>query len=412
MAKSAIVPYINYKNYSSELLMEESQFVFSIFLIFTGAAILATVALYTRQSVLVAYMLLGMMLGPSGLKLVPDINLAREIGDVGIIFLLFLLGLDLNPKDLLHTLRKTTIVTLASSLLFALIGFLVGYLFGFSFTENLLIGAALMFSSTIIGLKLLPTTALHHQPIGETMISILLLQDILAILVLIGIHGASMTSNRVTDLALIAITLPALLGVAFFLQHYIVARLFARFNRIKEYIFLVALGWCMGLAELAKYFGLSAEIGAFLAGVSIAEGPIALYIVQSLKPLRDFCLVMFFFAIGASFDLHYLPQVILPALILAAVVLGIKPFLFTTLLRITGNRDKKSAIEVGVRLGQSSEFSLLLAYLAAEGTNVLIGPKANYLIQATTLLTFIVSSYVVVMRYPTPVAFSEKLRRD
>src|SRR4051812_14357387 len=158
--------------------MQESQFVFSIFLIFTGAAILATLALYTRQSVLVAYMLLGVALGPNGLKLVPDINLAREIGETGIIFLLFLLGLDLNPKDLIHTLRKTTIVTLVSSLVFALIGFIVGYLFGFTFTESLLIGAALMFSSTIIGLKLLPTTALHHQPIGEMMISILLLQDI------------------------------------------------------------------------------------------------------------------------------------------------------------------------------------------------------------------------------------------
>ena len=392
--------------------MQESSFVFSIFVIFTGAAILATLALYTRQSVLVAYMLLGMALGPSGLKLVPDINLAREIGDVGIIFLLFLLGLDLNPKDLIHTLRNTTIVTLVSSGLFAVVGFIVGYLFGFNFTECLLIGAALMFSSTIIGLKLLPTTALHHQPIGETMISILLLQDILAILVLIAIHGANMTGNKVLDLSLTVVTLPALLGLAFFLQHYVIARLLARFNRIKEYIFLLALGWCMGLAELAKYFGLSAEIGAFLAGVSIAEGPIALYIAQSLKPLRDFCLVMFFFAIGASFDLNYLPQIIIPALILAAVVLGVKPSLFAALLRFTGNRDNKSALEVGIRLGQTSEFSLLLAYLAAESTNALIGPKANYLIQATTLITFFVSSYVVVWRYPTPVAFSEKLRRD
>lgn len=392
--------------------MQETPFIFSIFLIFTGAAILATLALYTRQSVLVAYMLLGVVLGPSGLKLVPDINLAREIGDVGIIFLLFLLGLDLNPKDLIHTLQKTTIVTLVSSLVFALVGFVVGYLFGFSFTENLLIGAALMFSSTIIGLKLLPTTALHHQPIGEMMISILLLQDILAILVLIAIHGASMTGNKYLDLALTAITLPALLGIAFLLQHYLITRLIARFSRIKEYIFLLALGWCMGLAELAKYFGLSAEIGAFLAGVSIAEGPIALYIAQSLKPLRDFCLVMFFFAVGASFDLHYLPQVIFPALILAAVVLGVKPSLFAALLQFTGHRDKKASIEVGLRLGQTSEFSLLLAYLAAEGTAALISPKANYLIQATTLLTFIVSSYVVVLRYPTPVAFSEKLRRD
>jgi len=393
-------------------MQETSPFVFSIFIIFTGAAFLATLALYTRQSLLVAYMLLGMILGPNGFRLVPDINLAREIGDVGIIFLLFLLGLDLNPKDLLHTFSKTSIVTLVSSLSFALVGFIVGYLFGFNFIESLLIGAALMFSSTIIGLKLLPTTALHHQPIGEAMISILLLQDILAIFVLIAVHGTSMTGNKIIDFGLTIVTLPVLLGIAFFLQHFVISRLLARFNRIKEYVFLLALGWCMGLAELAKYFGLSAEIGAFLAGVAIAEGPIALYIVQSLKPLRDFCLVMFFFAIGASFDLNYLPQVIIPALILAIVMLGVKPGLFATLLQLTGNRDKNSAIEVGVRLGQGSEFSLLLAYLAADGVHALISPKANYLIQATTLITFMVSTYIVVMRYPTPVAFNEKLRRD
>lgn len=392
--------------------MQEGQLVFSIFIIFTGAAILSTLALYTRQSVLVAYMLLGMLLGPSGLKLVPDVNISMQIGGIGIVFLLFLLGLNLNPKDLIHTLGKTTFVTLVSSILFAIIGFGVGYLFGFTFTESVLIGAALMFSSTIIGLKLLPTTVLHHQPIGETMISILLFQDILAILVLIGIHSTHLTGSRATDLALTLVTLPTLLGFAFLLQHYVISKLFARFNRIKEYIFLLALGWCMGVAELARVFGLSSEIGAFIAGVSIAEGPIALYIAQSLRPLRDFCLVMFFFAIGASFNLHYLPEVILPALILAAVVLGAKPGLFAALLRIIGYHDKKAAFEVGVRLGQTSEFSLLIAYLSTESANVLISAKANYLIQATTLITFIVSSYVVVLRYPTPVAFSDKLRRD
>src|SRR5665811_2580114 len=96
----------------------DHSFVFSTFVIFTGAAVLATIALYTRQSLLVAYILLGVILGPSGLKLVPNISVARDIGDVGIIFLLFLVGLDLTPQEFFSSLRKTALVTLVFSALF------------------------------------------------------------------------------------------------------------------------------------------------------------------------------------------------------------------------------------------------------------------------------------------------------
>ena len=161
--------------------MLDDPIIFSIFLIFTGAAILAGLALFARQSLLVAYIVLGGLLGPWGLSLVDDASIIQQIGHIGIIFLLFLLGLNLQPAQLLHMFRKAIVVTVASSLSFAIAGFLVSRAFGFLLTECLLIGAAMMFSSTIIGLKLLPTTALHHRHVGQVMISILLLQDIIAI---------------------------------------------------------------------------------------------------------------------------------------------------------------------------------------------------------------------------------------
>jgi Kef-type K+ transport system membrane component KefB len=393
--------------------MADHNFIFSIFAIFTGAALLATLALYTRQSLLVAYIVLGMLLGPSGLKLVPNLEIAHDIGDIGIIFLLFLLGLELTPHELLTSLRKTTLVTLVFSILFTSSGFAVGYYFGFSFVESLLIGASLIFSSTIIGLKLLPSLALHHKPIGETMVSVLLLQDLLAIVMLLLINGASLTNSRLTDIGLAFIILPVLLILAFWVQHYVIAKLFHRFERVSEYIILLALAWCLGLAQLSHILGLSSEIGAFIAGVAIAEGPIAVFIANNLKSLRDFCLTLFFFAIGASFSLQYLPEVLVPALILASLVLLLKPWLFKVLLSWSGEK-KSIATEVGVRLGQASEFSLLIAYLAAETeiTPAVIGSKANYLIQAVTILTFIVSSYWVVLRYPTPLALKDTLLVD
>lgn len=377
-----------------------------IFLIFSGAAILATFALFTRQSLLVAYILLGILLGPSVLKLVPELGLTHQIGDMGITFLLFLLGLDLSPVDLLHTIRKTTLVTIFSSVIFIVLGFAVAYLFGFSWLESLLIGAALMFSSTIIGLKLLPTTVLHQQTIGELMVSVLLLQDLIAIALLVLVHSTSVTGSKLMDIGLTLIILPILLGIAFFLQHFIIAKLFRRFDKIKEYVFLLALGWCLSLAEVARLLGLPPDIGAFIAGVSIAEGPIASYIAESLQPLRDFCLVLFFFAMGASIDLHYLSQIWAPIILLAMVLLIGKPTIFAWLLQ--GYSESKAvAREVALRLGQCSEFSFLIAYFAANSTPALLSQKASYLIQATTALTFIVSSYMVVMRYSTPMSFFE-----
>ncbi len=391
--------------------MQATTFVYFIFLVFTGAALLATVTLYTRQSLLVAYILLGFILGPSGFKLVPDMALGKEIGEVGIIFLLFLLGLELTPVDLLRTFRQTTFITLASSFVFAAVGFCAGYIFGFNLVESLVIGAALMFSSTIMGLKLLPARVLHHKQIGELMISVLLLQDLIAIVMLILVHGTHLSSSKLIDILLTVIALPVLIAFSFFLQTYVIEKLFNRFEKVQEYVFLLALGWCLGLAELATVLGLPAEIGAFLAGISIAQGPIAMHIAENLKPLRDFCLVVFFFAIGAGIDIKYLPEIWLPVLVLASVLLFVKPWVFKWLFMRSGE-SKKIAIEASVRLGQGSEFSLLLAYIASEASPALIGDKAGDFIQATTLLTFLISSYLVVLRYPTPMAFSDKLRRE
>lgn len=391
--------------------MPSISFVYLLFIIFTGTAILATLAMYTRQSLLVAYIFLGILLGPYGLKLVPDIAGARQIGDVGVIFLLFLIGLDLSPKDLIHTLRKTTFITVVSSLIFGFIGFFIGRFFGYNYIECLIIGAASMFSSTIIGIKLLPTKRLHHQSVGEWMISVLLLQDIIAIVILILINDVTLTGSRVMDAVLAMITLPALLGFAFFLQYFFLDPLFIRFEKVKEYVFLLTIGWCLGMAELAEVIGLPGEIGAFIAGVAIAEGPIAVYIAKSLRPLRDFFLVMFFFVVGASLDIRYVPQIWLPAILLAGILLFVKPFVFRILLQ-KSSVARPIATEIGFRLGQGSEFSILLGYLAVANVPQIISLRANYLIQMMILLTFIVSSYIVVLNYPTPSAFSEKLHRE
>jgi Kef-type K+ transport system membrane component KefB len=399
----------NKKESDKKYHIVEQPIEFSIFLIFTGAAVMATLALYARQAMIVGYILLGIILGPWGLALVSDAELIQDIANIGIIFLLYLLGLDLLPQQLWKMLGEALLVTIISSLVFCLIGFLVGYSFGYEILESLLIGSVMMFSSTIIGLKLLPTTILHHRHTGQIIISVLLIQDLLAIIILLLLQGYGKGGDLLVDIALQMFYLPVLIGVTFLFQRFILIKLIARFDKIHEYIFLLAIAWCMGIAELADQFGLSHEIGAFIAGVTLASSPIALFITERLKPLRDFFLIIFFFSLGAGFNLVMVMEILLPASLLALVILIIKPLLFRYLL-ISFGENKSVSTEIGFRLGQASEFSLLIAVLAVESSFIRLG--TSYLIQLTTLLTFIISSYLIVLRYPTPIAVSDRLRRD
>ena len=384
---------------------------FTIFIIFTGAAIFATLALYARQTLIVAYIALGILIGPFGLGLVTDQAFIQQVSDIGIMFLLFLLGLSLNPRKLVGLLKDTTFITVLSGLIFSLIGYLVAVALGFNTIDSLVIAGSMVFSSTIIGLRLLPTTVLHHRHTGEVIISVLLLQDLIAILMMLLLHSRADTdSSHTQDLIKLVISLPLLILFTFYFERYVLSRLFRKFDKILEYIFLVAIGWCVGVSELAHWLGLSHEIGAFIAGVSIATGPISLFIAESLKPLRDFFLIIFFFTIGAGLQLNQLAEIILPAAGLALLVLIIKPLVFTVLLKRFGNEEQKTSREIGFRMGQLSEFSILLGALALNVS--VISERAAYLIHAATIITFIISSYIIVFKYPTPIAISDRLRRD
>jgi len=389
--------------------MTEQSIQFSIFLIFTGAAIFATFALYARQAMIVAYIALGLILGPSGMGFITDSELISDISNIGIIFLLYLLGLDLLPQQLWQMLREATVVTLLSSAIFCLIGFTIGFIFGYELLQAMLIGAVMMFSSTIIGLKLLPTTTLHHKHTGQIIISILLIQDLIAIVILLLLQGYGKGGNLVVDIAMQLLYLPVLVGIVYLIERFVLIKLIQRFDEIHEYIFLLAIAWCLGIAELAHFVGLSHEIGAFVAGVTLASSPIALFITERLKPLRDFFLIIFFFSLGAGFNLSVINEIFIPGTILAVLVLICKPIVFGWLLRREGEK-KYVSYETGFRLGQISEFSLLIAVLAVNSG--FIDEKTSYLIQFATLLTFIVSSYIIVLRYPTPISVRDRLRRD
>jgi Kef-type K+ transport system membrane component KefB len=298
-------------------------------------------------------------------------------------------------------------VALLSSLLFFGVGAGVTHLLGYGFMDAIIVGLALMFSSTIIGLKLLPTTVLHHKHSGELMVGLLLIQDMIAILTLILLGVLSGESDQPVWQPFLA--LPLLAAACYLIVKLILLPLIQRFDRYQEYLFIMAIGWCLAVAEAAAVIGLSEEIGAFIAGVTLATSPIAQFMAISLKPLRDFFLVMFFFTLGAGVNLGMLEEVLVGAMLLAGAVLTLKPLTFRVLLG-RFSETPKLAWDVGFRLGQISEFSLLVVFVAIE--SALLTERASLLVQATAIITFVLSSYIVVFNYPNPIAISDKLRRD
>jgi Kef-type K+ transport system membrane component KefB len=382
--------------------------IFEFVLIFAGAAFFATVFLYLKQPVILAYIGFGIAAGPWGLGLIKEPEHIVELSHIGVILLLYLLGINLKPDRLYHLFSKTAVVTLLTSLVFLVVTASAAIAFGFGFIESIIIGAALMFSSTIISLKLIPTTALHHRHTGEMMTSVLLMQDVIAILLIVMLTGGQ-GENVTFTIAMLFIKLIVLAVAAYGIVRFVIDKLFLRFDIIQEYTFLLALGWGMLGAGVAQAIGLSYEMGAFIAGVAFASSPVSMIIAEHLKPLRDFFLILFFFSIGAQFNFLVTQQVLLAGIVIAVLIVVMKPFVFKQGFQLIGE-NKKFSMELGARLGQGSEFSLLVSYSAlAIG---LIDLRASYLIQLVVIITFVLSTYWVVYRYRTPISSTEKNRMD
>lgn len=367
-------------------------YIGDISLIVVISAILSWLAIIFRQPLIIGYLVCGALVGPWGLGLVHDVEFVNSVSQMGIILLLFHAGLVLHPQRLKQLFRQTMFITAGQSLAVWVGTTLLLMAMGFGFVPSGLVGLTMIFSSTILVVKLIPTTTLHHQKMGAYAIAILIAQDLMAVIVLMLIGG--------TGHPLVLLVKGLLLTAACFgFEHLILRRMMRWIQHFHEALFLMALGWGLGLALLSHLIGFSPEASAFIAGVALAREPLALFLSEGLKLLRDFFLVFFFFVLGAQFNFSQAGGILLPVMVLSLSTMAIKLFSFGALFRLAGETTKFSR-EAGIRLSQSSEFALIIAAsLFARG---FIGDRAWQIIQMTTIFTMVASSYLVVFIYPTP----------
>lgn len=388
--------------------MNLDSIIFELSAIIVGAAFLGTLFLYAKQPIIIAYIVIGFAMGPNGFALIEQTEHIEKISHLGVILLLFLVGLNLQPTKLIKLFKSSLPVTLGTALIFGVASFLFAMTLTFSLHSAVIFGAAMMFSSTVVGLKLIPTTTLHHKHTGEVMTSVLLIQDIMAILVILFITGEKSDHVAITFTLLaakfLALCLAAFLGVRF-----IVVPLLKKFDVVQEYTFIMTLGWCLFWAETAHILGLSYEMGAFVAGLSIASCRAALVISEHLKPLREFFLILFFFTVGANLNLQLNPVILVSAALFGMILVPLKMFVYRFAFLKNGE-SKELSKELGVRLAQASEFSLLVVF-AALSTGVM-NEVEGMVIQIATIVTFVISTYWTVLKYPTPISGSKSLRQD
>ena len=387
--------------------MEE--FILDLCILLVGSALLSYLAVVLKQPIIIAYILCGVIAGPWGLGWIKHTEFIEIISHLGITLLLFLAGLCLHPQKLIELFKKTSLVTFFNCLVSFAIALVFSLLLKFSFLDSICIALALMFSSTILVVKLLPTTTLHQKRMGAICISTLILQDLIAIGVLAFIRCLNTSEGVLISFLILFFKLVIFITILVLFERYILRKLMEYVDRIQEVLFILGLAWCVGIATISHYMGLFYETGAFFAGVVLARHKISFFISEELKPLRDFFLVLFFFSLGAKLDLLIMMDVFFPALILAVIFLIVKPLIFEKTFIWAGEKNPFSK-EISIRLGQLSEFALLIALMAFELGY--ISNRASQLIQLVTILTFIVSSYVVVLKYPTPIGITDKLIRD
>jgi glutathione-regulated potassium-efflux system ancillary protein KefC len=384
------------------------------------SAILAVVADLLRQPIIIAYILAGFLCGPhspwADLQLVKQTSFIEGAGTLGLVLLLFLLGLVLHPDRLLRIFRQASLVTLATSSLFFILGFGGALVVSravpgqapLNRVDALYIGCAMAFSSTLLVVKLLPTRRLHESAVGTVAIGILIVQDVLAILILIATSSQAAALQADTSVYWKVPAGVAMLAAAFPFEQYLLRRLMRKVENYPELLLVLGLAWCLLLSEAARTMGFSREIGAFVAGLTLARSPVSLYLWEKVAPLRDFFIILLFFSLGARVDAERMLPLLPLAGGLALVLAVAKPWIFDRALRWSGT-PRGLAREAGWRLGQSSEFAFVIGLLALR--TGYIGQAAFEVILLATLLSLVLSTYLVVLKFPTPLGISEKLRQ-
>jgi Kef-type K+ transport system membrane component KefB len=370
----------------------------SILLVIT--TVIAVLVRFLKQPMIIGYILAGIVVGPYALNILHSTEELEVFSKVGIVLLLFIVGLHLNPKVIKEVGKISMLAGVGQVVFTSIVGFIIAILLGISKVAAIYVAIALTFSSTIIILKLLSDKKDLQKMYAKIAVGFLLVQDIIASIILIAIAMANNPSD--TDL-LSAVNIVILKGAVLMvglmvLGTYILPKVVKYVAGSQELLFIFSLAWGTGLASLFMLMGFSVEIGALVAGVSLSSTAYADEVASRMRPLRDFFIIMFFILLGSHMVLDDLGSIIIPALIFSVYVLVGNPVIMIILMNYLGY-SRRTSFMSGLTVAQISEFSLIIATIGMQMGH--LSQQTLSLVTLVGIITITASSYLIL--------YSEKL---
>ncbi|HLC85909.1 MAG TPA: cation:proton antiporter [Candidatus Nanoarchaeia archaeon] len=369
-----------------------TSFFIDLSIIILVATILGLIAKIFRQPLILAYVITGIVLGPMGWSVVHESEALTLFSQIGIALLLFIVGVNLSPKNLREIGRISLIAGLGQVIFTAIAGFFLVKALGFQTIDSIYIAIALTLSSTIIIIKLLTDKNELDTLYGKILLGILLIQDLVAVITLVLITGLRPGSNIAIELILTIIKGIILLAGIWIVFRFIVSKFFNRASKTPELLFLGSVTWCFLGALAAIKLGFSLEMGAFLVGVAIGNSDYNFHIGAKVRPLRDFFIAIFFINLGLGMVFSSVMELTIPIIILSLFVLIGNPIIIFILMILIGYKSRTSLI-TGLALAQISEFSLILMAVGLKLGHVT--QKASMLVAVVGIITITGSTYLI-----------------
>jgi len=357
------------------------------------AALVGFVGLLLRQPLIVSFIIVGLLSGPSFLNIVRSAEEISLLSELGIAVLLFLVGIKLDIK-LIRSLGAVSIVTGLGQVIFtSAFGFFIATALGFNVVESLYISVALTFSSTIIIVKLLSDKREIDSLYGQVALGFLIVQDIVVVLAMIVLSaiGIGKGDGPQDILTVFALGMLLLACVGLFIK-FIANPLMERLARSPELLITFSISLAAIAAAVADLIGLGKELGGLLAGVALASTPYRDIIAARLSPLRDFLLLFFFIALGAKLDFSHVGGNMLASAIFSVFILIGNPLIVLVIMGVMGFR-KRTGFLAGLTVAQISEFSLVFVAMGVALGHV--GNSALGLVTMVGLITIAASTYMI-----------------
>ena len=352
-----------------------------------------------RQPPLIAYIIVGILVGPAGFGLVSAHDQIDLLAQFGIAVLLFVVGLKLDLHHVRH-IGPTALATGIGQLFFTIVfGFGIVLALGATAMEALYVAVALTFSSTIIIVKLLSDKREIDSLHGRIAVGFLIVQDIAVVAAMLAMSALRETGDAGQISVALSLILRLTLAAAllYLAMRYVLPVLVATMARSQELLLVFAIAWGTGLAALGEWAGFSKEAGAFLAGFSLASVPYREAIGARLAAVRDFLLLFFFIELGARLDLSLLAEQILPGILLSLFVLIGNPLIVMAIMGYMGYR-KRTAFLAGLTVAQISEFSIVFIAMGISLGH--IGQEQLGLVTLVGLITITLSTYMILYSHP------------